>query len=136
MTGFIKRLFGSKRDQPDPSNQSPNNLANQKKQAYFLDADAAKTYGDIDYMRTSKAVRRTFPKTKGNQGEFELTKSVSSMNEQKPESQPMNSSPPDPTSSAMPASQPSFKKDETEERRKTDTSMDMFRNMARDIRKP
>ena len=34
-------------------------------ESFFLDADDAKTMGDIEYMRTPKKVKRTFAKTKG-----------------------------------------------------------------------
>ena len=34
-------------------------------ESYFLEPDDSKTMGDIDYMRTSKKVKRTFPNTKG-----------------------------------------------------------------------
>jgi hypothetical protein len=136
MTGFIKGLFGSKRKKTDESAQASNSATDQKKGAYFLDPDAAKTYGDIDYMRTAKTVKRTFPKTMGNQGEFSLTKQVSAMEDQSTGRSSMDSSASASTSSTGATPQPSFKKDEAEERRKTDTSMDMFRNMARDMRKP
>jgi hypothetical protein len=56
--GFLQRLFGLK--EKDNSIQ-----AKQPKEAYFLDADSAKTFGDIDYMRQPKAVERTFPKVEG-----------------------------------------------------------------------
>jgi hypothetical protein len=35
---------------------------------FFLDPDDAMTMGDINYMRTSKRTRRTFPKTASNKG--------------------------------------------------------------------
>ncbi|HHP7243994.1 MAG TPA: hypothetical protein ACFE0H_04830 [Elainellaceae cyanobacterium] len=95
-------------------------------------------------MKTAKSVKRTFPKTKTNQGEFSLTKTVSAM-EDGSSNQGMsstfnqsvsnnNSAPPVSNNNSAP--QPTFKEeDKTEERRRSDTSMDMFRNMARDIRK-
>ncbi len=57
--GFLQRLFGLK--------EQDNNTvqAKESKEAYFLDADSAKTFGDIDYMRQPKAVERTFPKVEG-----------------------------------------------------------------------
>ena len=56
--GFLQRLFGLK--EQDNAVQ-----AKQPKEAFFLDADSAKTLGDIDYMRQPKAVERTFPKVEG-----------------------------------------------------------------------
>jgi hypothetical protein len=57
--GFLQRLFGLK--------EQDNNTvqAKESKEAYFLDADSAKTFGDINYMRQPKAVERTFPKVDG-----------------------------------------------------------------------
>lgn len=57
--GFLQRLFGLK-EQDNTTIQ-----AKESKEAYFLDADSAKTFGDIDYMRQPKAVERTFPKVEG-----------------------------------------------------------------------
>ncbi|TAF56748.1 MAG: hypothetical protein EAZ61_02710 [Oscillatoriales cyanobacterium] len=57
--GFLQRLFGLKE-------QDSNTVqAKESKEAYFLDADSAKTFGDINYMRQPKAVERTFPKVEG-----------------------------------------------------------------------
>ncbi|MGJ3250725.1 MAG: hypothetical protein ACFE0J_06300 [Elainellaceae cyanobacterium] len=132
MTGFIRGLFGSKRKQGAGENA---NTAAKKPKAYFLDSDDAKTFGDIDYMKTAKSVKRTFPKTKTNQGEFSLTKNVSAMED----GSPNRETPPtfgQPVSTNNSAPQPTFKEeDKTDQRRRSDTSMDMFRNMARDIRK-
>ncbi|MGG6297483.1 hypothetical protein ACQ4M4_24065 [Leptolyngbya sp. AN02str] len=133
MAGFFGFL-GKKNDQAAPTAKG------EKVRAYFLDADDAKTYGNIDYMRTAKAVRRTFPKTIGNGGEFEQTVQVSSMGVVKPGTPSMNGSAPSaPTFINSTTSQPSApatqSQDQTAERRRTDTSMDMFRNMAKDIRK-
>ena len=33
--------------------------------AFFLEPDDAKSFGDIDYMRTAKTVKKTFAKSKG-----------------------------------------------------------------------
>ncbi|MGJ3246600.1 MAG: hypothetical protein ACFE0I_11040 [Elainellaceae cyanobacterium] len=133
MTGFIRGLFGSKRKQGSGKNASD---AAKKPKSYFLSADDAKTYGDIDYMRTAKSVKRTFPKTKTNQGEFSLTKTVSAMEDARSSDQETASTFGQPVSTNNSAPQPTFKDEEkTEQRRRSDTSMDMFRNMARDIRK-
>jgi len=56
--GFLQRLFGLKEQDNAAQAQQP-------KEAYFLDADSAKTFGNIDYMRQPKAVERTFPKVEG-----------------------------------------------------------------------
>ncbi|MTF39246.1 hypothetical protein [Cyanobacterium aponinum] len=124
-------LFGRKNSNPQPSQPA------QPKDAYFLDPDSAKTFGDIDYMRKSKTVRRTFPKTASNPGGGELVQEVSStkMAKKNPNqfggsnsSSNINSTP---STSNNTESSPSF----SDQRRNTDTNMDMFRNMAKKIKK-
>jgi hypothetical protein len=44
--------------------------------SYFLDDESAKGMGDTEYMKQSKAVRRTFP-AGGGEEEFEMTRQVS-----------------------------------------------------------
>jgi hypothetical protein len=46
---------------------------------FFLEPDDAMTMGDINYMRTSKRTRRTFPKTLKNKDGFAFENEVSSM---------------------------------------------------------
>lgn len=46
---------------------------------FFLSPDDAMTMGDINYMRTSKRTRRTFPKTLKNKDGFAFENEVSSM---------------------------------------------------------
>lgn len=46
---------------------------------FFLSPDDAMTMGDINYMRTSKRTRRTFPKTLKNKDGFAIENEVSSM---------------------------------------------------------
>ena len=130
-------LFGGKKKQ-DPSQSSETQQG-----AYFLDPDSAKTFGDIDYMRTVKTVRRTFPKTVANQGEFEQIDSVSALDKMSgnmPSSNGSNGNSSNGSgamngqTSASAAPKPASE-NATSQRRTTDTSMDMFRNMAKDIRK-
>lgn len=138
MTGFIRGIFGSKnndKEKPEPKPQ-PAPRQPQNNTAYFLDADDAKSYGNLSYMRESKTIRRTFPKTAGNPEEKEYIVRVSSMGFEKADK--LNALPTPSTNGLgpTPAQQPLKPQvDEVAERRKTDTSMDMFRNMARDIRK-
>lgn len=131
MTGFIRGIFGSK----DKGNNEPSQ-APTSESAYFLDPDEAKTFGNIDYMRTPKTVKKTFPKGKVS-GEY--TKAVSATEEMdfsgtttpQPVQKPRAA---EPTPTAPPV-QPKFTEEKAEARRKSDNSMDMFRNMARDIKK-
>ena len=45
------------------------------KNDFFLEPDDAQTLGDINYMRKSVRVRRTFPKTLKNKDGFAIEKS-------------------------------------------------------------
>ena len=96
--------------------------------SFFLDADSAKTFGDIDYMRTAKAVKKTFPKVLGATEGAELVEITSSMDkvEGSAGSMPKASKP------ETPEIKPS---QESSDRRRQDTSMDMFRNMAKNIKR-
>ncbi|GAB4377684.1 MAG: hypothetical protein Kow00121_27840 [Elainellaceae cyanobacterium] len=126
MTGFIKGLFGSKK--ADEVAQRDGTPKPKQQEAFYLSADDAKTYGDIEFMRSSKSTRRTFPKTKfGTDNEFIQT--ISSLEKIK-KGQGMIS-----MSGSAPESQAAASRAEIEERRRTDTNMDMFRNMAREMRK-
>ncbi len=142
MTGFIRGIFGSKAKdkaaaapEPQAEQAAPAQPATEKASAYFLEADAAKTYGDIDYMRTAKRVKKTFPKGKLN-SEFEnkLPDEISSMEMTRRAQQAA-------AAAAAPAPTPESQtpkieiSSETGARRRVDTSMDMFRNMARDIKR-
>ena len=151
MAGFFG-LFGKKKDEP--------------KDAYFLSPDESKSYGDIDFMRTSKTVRRTFVKTVSNPEGGEVISTVSSEKavsrdgkEAKriapksasnggftssfgntsftpstpapaptpaptPAPEPVAESKPEPAPAPAPAPEP-----------QPDNSMDMFRNMAKQIKR-
>lgn len=132
MIGFIKGIFsGSKKNQSEPEPQvetAP--VAPTKPGAYFLDADSARTWGDIDYMRSSRSIRRTFP---GQGGEIEVKAQVSAFDQQLATEATSEGSGNTPIAAAtMPVTQTS---EELMERRQLDTSMDLFRSMARDIKK-
>ena len=64
MAGFFGLFGGNKNDEP--------------KGSFFLSPDESKTYGDIEFMRTSKTVTRTFVKTVGNPDGGEVVSQVSS----------------------------------------------------------
>lgn len=125
--GGLGGLFGSRKNNadfapaPEPARYvEPEEGAN----SYFLDADSAKTFGDIDYMRTSKAVRKTFPKVLGAKEGAELFESTSSVDNA------------DSMAPAAKSETPEIKpSQESSDRRRRDTSMDMFRNMAKDIKR-
>ncbi len=133
MTGFIRKFFGSKNNAPQ---QSQNGAAQPKRAAkppkeskyYYLDPDSAKTFGDIDYMRTPKKVKHTFPKMSGA---YEAE--ISAMNMQSKASSGMSATPS--SSEAKPAAPKAAPEAKFSDRRQQDTSMDMFRNMARGMKR-
>lgn len=141
MTAFIRGIFRSQPDanardaqtssqQNEQQNVQRKSVQNvtpapqQKAEAFFLSPDDAKTYGDINFMRSAKSIRRTFPKGKtGSDNEF--VQSVSSLEKQNGQAFIASNS----------TEAEAAQNTEAAERRRSDTSMDMFRNMARDMRK-
>ncbi len=123
-------LFGGKAKDETAQNAAPSNG-----KAYYLDTDDAQSLGNVDYMRTSKKVRRTFPKTVNNP-EMELEKEVSAMkavdlNEVQPVFEPGLTT----SETSNGATSESVANAPKAERRKSDASLDMFRNMAKEMRK-
>lgn len=145
MTGFIKGLFRSKPKaeaeetlEPTPKRQKQSapkrevapkpRQSDSRAEAYYLSSDDAKTYGDIEFMRSAKSVRRTFPKAKDGSTP-EVVQKISSL--EKAAAQGLI-----PSALNTTTSQSSLEDTlKVAERRKADTSMDMFRSMAREIRK-
>ncbi len=131
-------FFGKKKDDTKAEQAKLTETNGSKPQAYFLDADQAKTFGNIDYMRTAKTVKRTFPKTAGNGGTFERVQTVSTLDAAKAaalQSAMVKAEIDATASSKSSGSSASQSESKTTERRRADSSMDQFRNMARDIRK-
>lgn len=137
MLGAIKGLFRAKpkdesvakaeAEAKPPKVKTPKvKPANQKldSDAFFLDADSAKTFGDIDYMRSSKSVRRSYPKEKLGKDNASV-KTLSSLAKSSPNL----------SNGSAPAASPSQPDQPKSDRRRADSSMDMFRNMARDLKK-
>lgn len=127
------------------------------KQAFYLSDDDAKSFGDIEYMRTSKPVRRTFAKKKGQTEHMESVRSISATKMTDLDGSASNASVSASTtfgntdflgssksaasttesnSSSTSAAPAASAASVTPSKRKSaGTSMDMFRNMAKDIRK-
>jgi hypothetical protein len=140
VTGFIRGIRGLF------SFKSKGNAEEvpQSQDAFYLSDDDAKTFGDIDYMRSSKKTRRTFPKKiVGEINEFfnevSSTKKSDLKKQSTFDSSPFNTTPsngsqpgttPPPSASSSPSTSSN-----SSERRRSDPNMDMFRNMARDIKK-
>jgi hypothetical protein len=137
MTGFIRGLFGSKKSNNEKP--APKKRANNSSGSYYLDPDDAKTMGNMDYMRTPRKVRKTFAK-KANDPDpnNERVEYISSMGRSKNEaSMQASTENTESTENTKPVFQqePQFPNNDVAQRRNTDSSMDMFRNMARDINK-
>ncbi|MGK7891113.1 MAG: hypothetical protein AB4042_17425 [Leptolyngbyaceae cyanobacterium] len=140
MTGFIKGLFGGKKEQPQASAPRP-------KEAFFLEPDDAKTFGDIDYMRQSKTIERTFPRGKAqvsrvSSGSYkkvsDLGTPASSSATSSSASQPSYMTPsqkPAFQSSSFTPPTPSFQQETPAVKKSDDANIDMFRKMAKDIKK-
>ena len=69
--GFFDRLL-----QKDSGNIVPRKPAKEKPAEFFLDADSSSSLGDVNYMRESKTIRRTFPGTADNPGTKEQVMEV------------------------------------------------------------
>lgn len=114
-------LFGGKKknNQAESSND---------KNSFFLDPDEAKSLGDIDYMRSSQKIRRTFPKTRNNEV-TEIVKEVSSLKVSTPSDKAKG------VNTESTSVQPETENQSKPARRVNDSSMDLFRQMAKDIKK-
>jgi hypothetical protein len=129
--GLLGGLFSSKKSDPAPEQEQEPKWTYQPTEdanSYFLDTDSAKTFGDIDYMRTAKTVRKTFPKMGGSAEGAEVVEVTSSLNKT---GGITGASIPAPKAAA-PEIKPSK---ESSDRNRRDTGMDMFRKMAKDIKR-
>ncbi|MEM6836690.1 MAG: hypothetical protein AAF609_07520 [Cyanobacteria bacterium P01_C01_bin.120] len=128
MTGFIRGLFGR--------NKQGSGAQPRQTGAFFLSEDDAKTFGDIDYMRSSKVVRHTFARKRGQTEEIESVRQISSMNMRELDEKGLPSQSVEATeATAAPKKASPFGSSFQKRSVKTDSSMDMFRNMAKDIKK-
>ena len=60
----------------------PRSSKEEKPEAFFLDADSSSSMGDVDYMRESKTIRRTFPGTADSPGTKERVIEVAAETQQ------------------------------------------------------
>ena len=106
---------------------------------FFLSPDDSQTMGDINYMRKSVRVRRTFPKTLKNKDGFAIEKSVSATKKQDGSFNGNASSASSQTDFRAMAGEINGAKpaetDNRQQRRQTDINLDMFRNMARSMKR-
>ena len=77
---FLDRLLKKDSAESDSSIQ-PRKPAKEKPAEFFLDADASSSLGDVNYMRESKTIRRTFPGTAANPGTKEQIMEVAAETE-------------------------------------------------------
>lgn len=101
---------------------------------FFLNPDDAQTLGDINYMRKSVRVRHTFPKSLKNPNGFEVVKEVSSSSDQFVNNPNENRSE-NSFSQSNNNTNITFGSQPQSSSKPSGTSMDMFRNMARNIGK-
>ncbi len=73
--GLFDRLLGSK---SDTAGNTPAKPA-KKEEAFFLDADSSSSMGNVEFMRRSNTIRRTFPGTVNSPGMKEIVDEVASM---------------------------------------------------------
>jgi hypothetical protein len=77
--GLFDRLLGSRSDAVKVSGQSATSSAAEKKDDFFLDAEASSSLGDVNFMRRSNTIRHTFPGTLDSPGGKEMVAEVASM---------------------------------------------------------
>jgi hypothetical protein len=145
MTGFIGALFGLFGGKKASNQPTPKPAASRKGEAYFLDSDSAKSLGNMDYMRTAKSIKRSFPTAVGklNMIKGEIEDSISSMEKRAntvmaktvSSTPSFSSSPSSSYSTSTFENKSTFQPTSTTPRRSADSNMDMFRNMARDMKK-
>lgn len=145
MTGFIRGLF-SKKSNDDADKSAPVERPKQEKverpkkekparppkenTAYFLESSEAQTYGNSEYMKTSKKTRRTFPKTADNTESIEYIQELSAMGRVVPGKAQVEVVAPKTESTESAATE-----NAATPRRKAGSDMDMFRKMAKDVLK-
>ncbi|AKN62137.1 hypothetical protein WB44_03955 [Synechococcus sp. WH 8020] len=76
--GLFDRLLKS-RSNKDGQQGLPKDNVKAKAEAFYLDSDTSSSYGNVDYMREAKTIRRTFPGSADNPGNKELVTEVDAM---------------------------------------------------------
>ena len=74
--GLFDRLFATRTGNPSPA-KTPQ--PKKEVETFFLDADASSSMGNVDFMRRSNTIRRTFPGTADSPGNKEMVAEVASM---------------------------------------------------------
>lgn len=116
-----------------PRRRDPIDAPQNQPKEFFLDPDEAKTLGNVEYMRTPRTVRKTFPKIVGNKKEtLEIIESVSAV--EKVRLNEPEAASPTPESAASSAASTVESSVEPPRRRPSD-DLNPWRSMAREIRK-
>jgi hypothetical protein len=77
--GLFDRLLGNRSSSVKIAGQSSKAAPKQEQGSYFLDPDASSSLGDVNFMRRSNEIRRTFPGNADSPGGKELVVEVASM---------------------------------------------------------
>ncbi|TVQ42641.1 MAG: hypothetical protein EA365_14715 [Gloeocapsa sp. DLM2.Bin57] len=123
MAGLFGLFGGKNKDNANGKNNTG---------SFFLEPDEAKTLGNLEYMRSSDKIRRTFPKTRTNQV-TEIVKEVSSLEVSAPSNQSNRVN--TPSTPVQSQSETQSQPESKPARRGNDSSLDLFRQMAKDIKK-
>ncbi|MEN9229708.1 MAG: hypothetical protein Q6L68_02275 [Thermostichus sp. DG02_5_bins_236] len=132
MVGIFRRFFGS-RGKADsiPAAEPISKPKKSRDNAFFLDPDEAKTFGNIDYMRTPKTVKHTFLDF-GATEKVEVVEQISSLGKAKL----ITEEPKTAEAASEEGSDPTIStSSQVNPRRQAGSDMDTFRNMARNLRR-
>jgi len=77
--GLFDRLRGSRQPEAKVAGSAAEANVSKKDDAFFLDADASTSLGDVNFMRRSNTIRHTFPGTATSPGNKEMVAEVASM---------------------------------------------------------
>jgi hypothetical protein len=77
--GLFDRLLGSRSPSVKISGQAAAPKPKKDEETFFLDADAASSLGDVNFMRRPNTIRRTFPGNADSPGNKEMVAEVASM---------------------------------------------------------
>lgn len=77
--GLFDRLLGNRSASMKVSGQDSASKPKASSEPVFLEPDAARSLGDVNFMRRSNTIRRTFPGTADSPGGKEMVAEVASM---------------------------------------------------------
>jgi hypothetical protein len=130
--GFLSDLFGLKTQYIDEEIDEAELAGEEEKgKAFFLTPDDAKTLGNIEYMRTPTSVKKTFANSEEENivATSAFGQKITVANGKTPTPQP------EAISEVKLPTQNEQNGKVSEQRRSADSSMDMFRKMASEIKK-